>query len=240
MRGVKQVSKLMGVSVRTLHYYDAIGLLKPSQTTEAGYRLYDAAALRRLRSILLFRELQFPLREIRAMLDNPAFSQKQALEQQIALLERKQRRIADLISFAKKIQTEGDDRMDFDIFQKDDFQQYAEEVKAKWGTTSAYQEYEQKQKEGQDMPSAAKELMDLFAQIGMLRHLSPAGEEAQEKIRELQVFISEHFYTCDKQILRGLGELYISDARMKRNIDDAGGEGTAEFVQKAIAVYCEK
>lgn len=240
MRGVKQVSKLMGVSVRTLHYYDAIGLLKPSQTTEAGYRLYDDAALRRLRSILLFRELQFPLREIRAMLDNPAFSQKQALEQQIALLERKQRRIADLISFAKKIQTEGDDRMDFDIFQKDDFQQYAEEVKAKWGATSAYREYEQKQKEGWDMQSAAKELMDLFAQIGALRHLSPAGEEAQEKIHALQAFISEHFYTCTKPILSGLGELYISDARMKRNIDDAGGEGTAEFVQKAIAVYCEK
>ena len=240
MRGVKQVSKLMGVSVRMLHYYDAIGLLKPSQTTEAGYRLYDDAALRRLRSILLFRELQFPLREIRAMLDNPAFSQKQALEQQIALLERKQRRIADLISFAKKIQTEGDDRMDFDIFQKDDFQQYAEEVKAKWGATSAYQEYEQKQKEGQDMQSAAKELMDLFAQIGMLRHLSPAGEEAQERIRALQAFISEHFYTCTKPILSGLGEFYTGDARMKRNIDDAGGEGTAEFTQQAIAAYCEK
>lgn len=194
MRGVKQVSKLMGVSVRTLHYYDAIGLLKPSQTTEAGYRLYDAAALRRLRSILLFRELQFPLREIRAMLDNPAFSQKQALEQQIALLERKQRRIADLISFAKKIQTEGDDRMDFDIFQKDDFQQYAEEVKAKWGTTSAYQEYEQKQKEGQDMPSAAKELMDLFAQIGMLRHLltrrrRSAGENPRTASIYLRAFL---------------------------------------------------
>ena len=129
--------------------------------------------------------------------------------------------------------------MDFDIFQKDDFQQYAEEVKAKWGTTSAYQEYEQRQKEGQDM-HAAKELMDLFAQIGALRHLSPAGEEAQEKIRALQAFISEHFYTCTKPILSGLGELYTGDARMKRNIDDAGGEGTAEFTQQAIAAYCEK
>ena len=200
MRSVKEVSELAGVSVRTLHYYDAIGLLKPSKTTEAGYRLYDDAALCRLRSILLFRELQFPLREIRAMLDHPAFSPKEALEQQIALLEKKKNRIDALISLAKKIQTEGESIMEFDIFRQDDFHQYAEEVK--------------------DLP--------------------PAGEEAQEKIRELQAFISEHFYTCTKQILSGLGEIYAGDARMKRNIDDAGGEGTAEFARQAIAAYCAK
>ena len=132
MRSVKEVSKLAGVSVRTLHYYDAIGLLKPAKTTEAGYRLYDDAALSRLRSILLFRELQFPLKEIRAMLDNPAFSQKKALEQQIALLEKKKSRMEALISFAKKIQTEGESIMEFDIFRQDDFRQYAEEVRQKW------------------------------------------------------------------------------------------------------------
>ncbi len=240
MRSVKEVSKLAGVSVRTLHYYDAIGLLKPARTTEAGYRLYDDAALSRLRSILIFRELQFPLKEIRAMLDHPAFSPNKALEHQIALMEKKKSRMEALISFAKKIQTEGESIMEFDIFRQDDFRQYAEEVRQKWGTTSAYREYEQKQKSGKDMQSAAKGLLDVFAQIGALRHLPPDGEEAQEKIRALQAFISEHFYTCDKQILRGLGELYISDARMKRNIDGAGGEGTAEFAHKAIAAYCEK
>ncbi|MEY8382748.1 MerR family transcriptional regulator [Christensenellaceae bacterium 44-20] len=240
MRSVKEVSELAGVSVRTLHYYDAIGLLKPSKTTEAGYRLYDDAALCRLRSILLFRELQFPLREIRAMLDHPAFSPKEALEQQIALLEKKKNRIDALISLAKKIQTEGESIMEFDIFRQDDFHQYAEEVKERWGATSACREYEQKRREGKDMQSAASGLMDLFAQLGALRHLPPAGEEAQEKIRALQAFISEHFYTCTKQILSGLGELYAGDARMKRNIDDAGGEGTAEFARQAIAAYCAK
>ena len=240
MRSVKEVSELTGVSVRTVHYYDAIGLLKPSQTTEAGYRLYDDAALRRLRSILLFRELQFPLKEIHAMLDNPAFSPKKALEQQILLLEKKKSRIEALISYAKKIQKQGENIVELDVFRQDDFRQYAEEVKEKWGGTDAYREYEQRRKDGQDMQSSAKGLMDLFAQIGALRHLSPAGEQAQKQIRALQDFISEHFYTCTKQILSGLGELYTGDARMKRNIDGAGGEGTAEFTRKAIEAYCAK
>ena len=74
--------------------------------------------------------------------------------------------------------------------------------------TDAYREYEQRRKNGQDMQSSAKGLMDLFAQIGALRHLSPAGEQAQKQIRALQDFISEHFYTCTKQILSGLGEMY--------------------------------
>ena len=119
------------------------------------------------------------------MLDNPAFSPKKALEQQIALLEKKKSRMEALISFAKKIQTEGESIMEFDIFRQDDFRQYAEEVRQKWGATSAYREYEQKRKAGKDMQSAAKGLLDVFAQIGALRHLPPDGEEAQEKIRAI-------------------------------------------------------
>ncbi|MBQ2776576.1 MAG: MerR family transcriptional regulator, partial [Peptococcaceae bacterium] len=87
MKTVKEVSNLTGVSVRTLHHYDAIGLLKPTELTEAGYRLYDDTALERLQMILLFRELQFPLKDIKVILDNPAFNQTEALSQQIALLE---------------------------------------------------------------------------------------------------------------------------------------------------------
>ena len=87
MRTVKEVSRLTGVSVRTLHHYDAIGLLKPTEVTRAGYRLYDDTALSRLQSILLFRELQFPLKEIKAILDSPDFDPEEALTQQIKLLE---------------------------------------------------------------------------------------------------------------------------------------------------------
>ena len=104
MRTVKEVSKLTGVSVRTLHHYDSIGLLKPTAVTESGYRLYDDTTLTRLQNILLFRELQFPLKDIKEILDNPDFVPEEALAQQIHLLELKRKRLDELISFALEIQ----------------------------------------------------------------------------------------------------------------------------------------
>lgn len=104
MRTVNEVSKLTGVSVRTLHHYDAIGLLKPTEVTETGYRLYDDTALSRLQNILLFRELQFPLKEIKAILDSSSFDPLEALTQQIELLELQYKHIGKLISFAREIQ----------------------------------------------------------------------------------------------------------------------------------------
>ncbi|MBE6754341.1 MAG: MerR family transcriptional regulator, partial [Ruminococcaceae bacterium] len=144
MRTVKEVSALTGVSVRTLHHYDAIGLLKPTAVTEAGYRLYDDTAIARLQSILLFRELQFPLRDIKAMLDNPDFSPEQALEQQITLLELRQAHIAGLIAYAREIKEKGVSAMSFKPFDKSEINEYAQEVKERWGDTAAYLEYEQK------------------------------------------------------------------------------------------------
>ena len=94
---IHEVSKLAGVSVRTLHYYDAIGLLPPTALTESGYRLYDDTALARLQSILLFRELEFPLKDIKRILDGPKFDQATALTDQIKLLELQQARLGRLI-----------------------------------------------------------------------------------------------------------------------------------------------
>ena len=102
MRTVKQVSELTGVSVRTLHHYDAIGLLKPAAVTKAGYRLYDDAALERLQQILLFRELQFPLKEIKMILESPCFDRDQALEQQITLLTLRKEQLEKLIDLDRK------------------------------------------------------------------------------------------------------------------------------------------
>ena len=110
MRTVKEISGLTGVSVRALHYYDSIGLLKPAKVTEAGYRLYDDAALARLQTILLFRELQFPLKEIKAILDSPDFDPSEALAQQIGLLELQYQHIGELISFAREIQEKGPEK----------------------------------------------------------------------------------------------------------------------------------
>ena len=240
MKTVKEVSRKSGVSVRTLHHYDAIGLLKPTRVTEAGYRLYDDTALGRLQTILLFRQLQFPLKEIKEILDSPSFDPMGALEQQIHLLELQRRHLDELISHARQIQEAGVINMDFSAFDTAEMDKYTAEVKAKWGKTDAYKEFEQKTagQTAAQMQSTGDALMDIFAEFGAIRHTSPASEEAQAMVAKLQGFITEHYYTCTKQILRGLGQMYIAGDSMTENINKAGGEGTAEFTHQAIEVYC--
>ena len=238
MQTVKEVSKITGVSVRTLHHYDAIGLLKPTKVTEAGYRLYDDTALSRLQTILLFRELQFPLRE----LDSPDFDADEALEQQIKLLELQHKRLGKLISFARRIRDKGATTMDFEVFDKSEIEQYKAEAKARWGSTEAYMQYEQKAavRSATEDKEIAGRFMALFTELGGLRHLSPSAKEVQEKIAGLQEFITVNYYKCTDEILSGLGQMYIADERFKQNIDKAGGEGTAEFVSQAISKYCAR
>lgn len=242
MRTVKEVSKLTGVSVRTLHYYDAIGLLKPTKVTEAGYRMYDDTALSRLQNILLFRELQFPLKEIKAILDNPNFNQREAIAQQIKLLELQYKRMGELISFAREIQTKGVKTMNFEVFDTNEIKQYKTEVQAKWGHSEAYQEYEQKSASQSkcSYDRLADEMMSLFAEFGGMKQLPPADKTVQEKVVALQSYINKNFYTCNNEILKELGEMYVCDERFKKNIDCFGGEGTAEFVRQAISAYCDK
>ena len=237
MLTVKEVSALAGVSVRTLHYYDAIGLLKPQKVTEAGYRLYGGAELSRLQNILLFRELQFSLKEIKTILDSPNFNSQEAIAQQIELLELQYKHIGELISFAREIQNKGVKTVNFDVFNKTELEQYKDEVRERWGNTHAFKEYEQRNASRTDF---SNEFMSLFSEFGALKSKDPAEKCVQDKVRALQSFITENFYTCTDVILMGLGEMYVSDERFKQNIDSAGGEGTAEFVKQAISCYCNK
>lgn len=238
MKTVHEVSQISGVSVRTLHHYDAIGLLRPTAVTEAGYRLYDDTALARLQSILLFRELAFPLKEIKRIMDDPQFDQDTALEQQIRLLELQQERLSRLIDLARETMKTGVTHMDFTAFDNSKLEQYAAEVKERWGNTAAYQE--SAQRPAAEQKDAAAGLMAQFARMGRLRTGDPAGQEAQAAVRELQQFITKHFYTCTPEILAGLGQMYTADDRFRASIDAAGGEGTADFAGKAITVYCAK
>ena len=235
MKTVKEVSRITGVSVRTLHHYDAIGLLKPSRVTESGYRLYDDTALGRLQTIMLFRELEFPLRDIQKILDSPHFDAASAINDQIKLLELRRDHLESLISHARQIQKTGVNNMNFKPYDKSKIDAYAAEAKEKWGKTDAYKEYEQKERNHD--PSEA--LMALFADAGKLRHLSPDSAEAQAAVAGIQTFITDNFYTCTKQILAGLGQMYVADERFKANIDAAGGDGTADFVSRAIEIYCK-
>lgn len=231
MKTVKEISRLTGISVRTLHYYDEINLLKPTEKSNAGYRLYDDTALERLHSIMLFRELQFPLKEIKAILDQPDFDTMAALNEQIRLLELQKRRLDQIIISARKLLKKGAENMSFSAFDKTEFEKFAKEAKQKWEHTDAYKEYEQKHCNSSDK---TEEFMQIFAEIGKIKHLSPNCEEAHNAVKKLQSFITENYYTCTDEILKNLGQLYITDERFKNNIDKAGGSGTAEFAAKVI------
>ena len=137
MKTVTEVSRITGVSVRTLHHYDAIGLLRPTAVTEAGYRLYDEQALGRLQTILLFRQLQFPLKEIKKILDSPNFDPREALSQQIELLELQKEHLEGLIAHARQIQKTGVINMDFSAYDQRKIDEYSARAKEKWGGTDA-------------------------------------------------------------------------------------------------------
>ncbi|MGN0706996.1 MAG: MerR family transcriptional regulator [Faecalibacterium sp.] len=240
MKTVKEISALSGVSVRTLHYYDEIGLLPPTRVTAAGYRLYDEKALQRLFTILLFRKLQFPLRQIKAILDAPRFDPAQALEQQIDLLELKRQQLDALIAEARQIQKKGVTEMSFQRLNETKLQEYAEEARHRWGQTEAYQEYEQRTKtQSKDQQTQRDSgLMQLFVEFGALRTLPPQSKEAQAQAKKLQEYLTAHYYTCTKDILNGLGQMYAAGGEMTANIDAAGGKGTGAFVQKVLEIYC--
>lgn len=241
MKTVKEVSELTGVSVRTLHHYDAIGLLKPSATTDAGYRLYDDAALEKLHNILLFRELEFPLKEIKAIMESPRFDPLEALDQQIELLEKQYRHIGRLIALASEIQRRGKEAMGFEVFDKSEIEQYKKEARERWGNHEAYQEYVHKQlrKTKQESEKDGERLTGALNAIACLRHLQPENDEVQQKVKELQQTFTALFYNCTNEILLSLGEMYVTDERFTRNIDRDCGEGAAMFIRDAIRVYCK-
>ena len=240
MMTVNEVSKLTGVSIRALQYYDKIGLLHPAEYTEAGYRLYDDTALERLQQILLFRELEFSLKEIQSILQSPDFDRDRALDQQICLLTLKKEHIENLITFARGLKQVGGMNMDFSAFDTAKMDEYATKAKEKWQHTNAYQEYTQKNKgRSKDAEEAlARGVMLIFSDFGKCKDGDPALPEAQALVKRLQAYISENYYQCTPEILQTLA-MYGAGGEFTENIDKAGGEGTAKFVERAISIYCK-
>lgn len=240
MMTVNEVSKLTGVSIRTLQYYDTIGLLKPAEYTESGYRLYDDTALERLQQILLFKELEFPLKEIKEIIDAPNFDRNKALEQQIELLTMKKEHLENLINFARGIKWLGVKQMDFTVFDTKKIDEYSKRAKEQWGKTPEYKEFEEKSKDWTDeyQQGMLKDFMQIFVEFGEMKSMDPADEKVQLQVKKLQDYITEHFYNCTKEILSCLGKMYSGGGEFTENIDKAGGKGTAEFSAKAIEIYC--
>lgn len=242
MRTVHEVSKLTGVSIRTLQYYDKIGLLHPAEYTASGYRLYDDTALERLQQILLFRELEFPLKDIKEILDGKDFDRNRALEQQIELLTLKKEHLENLITFARGIYGTGVKNMDFTAFDTRKIDEYCKQAKERWGTTEAYRQYEEKcsGRSKEDEEAITNGVWELFTEFGRLMQQGekPEGEKAQGQVKALQEYFTEHFYDCTKEILSGLGKMYGGGGAFTESINGAAGEGCAQFAATAIEVYC--
>lgn len=239
---IKEFAKLTGVTVRTLHYYDEIGLLKPSSVDgQNGYRFYDERCLERMQEILFYRELDFPLKEIRTILSSPEYDKKTALKGQKRLLILKKERLERLIS-ALDDAMKGEN-ITMNAFDNSEFEaqreKYTAEAKKKWGETAAYKEFAEKNHTEEQQNAAFSGMENLMSEFAECKNSGalPDGEKAQTLVKKWQDFITENFYTCTKEILSGLGEMYAADERFAANIDKHG-DGTAEFMRNAIRAYC--
>ena len=238
---IKDFAEFTGVSVRTLHYYDEIGLLTPAFVDRStGYRFYDENSLLRMQEILFYRELDFSLKSIGEILSSPNYDKNKALKEQKHLLTLKKERLERLIS-AIDGAVNGENVMK--VFDNSEFEKHKDEVKEKWGKTDAYREHAQRTKnyskqKWNDLAAGMDHIMAEFA-LCMRKDETPDSAEAQNLVKMLQNHITENYYLCTNEILAGLGQMYVADERFKNNIDKHA-DGTAAFICEAIGVYCRK
>ena len=238
---IKDFAVLTGVSVRTLHYYDELGLLTPAYVDKSsGYRYYDEASLLRMQEILFYRELDFSLKRIAEILSSPDYDKNAALQEQRHLLTLKKERLERLIL---AIDDAAKGEIVMTAFDNSAFDAYKAEAEAKWGETTAYQEHKERTKSYSKgkWDDLAAEMDAIFAEFAlcMKNGEAPDSAEAQDLVRSLQTHITENYYHCTDQILAGLGQMYVADDRFRTNID-RHADGTATFVCEAIAIHCSK
>ena len=238
---IKEFADFTGVSVRTLHYYDEIGLLVPAHVDRfTGYRYYDESSLLRMQEILFYRELDFSLKSIREILSSANYDKIKALNEQKHLLTLKKERLERLI-LAIDDAVKGENIMK--AFDNNEFEKYKAEVKEKWGETEAYKEHQERtikysDDKWHDLAEGMNKILEEFAMC-MKNGETPASIEIQKLVEILQNYITENYYLCTNEILVGLGQMYVSDERFKKNIDKHA-DGTAEFICEAIGIYCNR
>lgn len=238
---IKIFAELTGVSVRTLHYYDEIGLIKPSSVDRfTGYRYYDESSVLRMQEILFYRELDFSLKSIAEILSSPNYDREKALKEQKKLLTLKKERLERLILSIDNA-VKGENVMS--AFDNSEFEAYKAETKEKWGNTKAYAEFSERTKDYSkerfaDINTGLEDIFRDFAEL-MKSGAEPDSSETQALVKKLQNYITENYYNCTDEILVGLGQMYISDERFKSNIGKYA-DGTAEYAFKAIAIYTKR
>jgi DNA-binding transcriptional MerR regulator len=242
---IKEIADLAGVTTRTLRYYDEIGLLRPADVGENGYRYYDKDSLLRLQQILFFRELDVPLKDIQFVMRQPDFSPLRALERHRSALHNKARILDMLIDTVDQTiaAIKGELMMtDEAYFEGFDETQYEEEVRERWGDSPRYAEsqrkwvgYSNEQKE------AIKEEGGRLTQrmVSQDPDASPDDPDVQAAIGEYHAYLSKYFYTCDVEFLRGLADMWVEDPRFAINYERVR-EGGAAFVREAVNIFCDR
>ena len=246
---VSQVARVAHVTVRTLHHYDEIGLLVPSERSRKGYRLYTAQDLQRLHQILLFRELGFGLDGIREVLDAPAYDLAKALRAQGELLKDGVKRTQTVIRAVESaIQAlDGGKIMDaeemFEGFEEFDNSQYEEEVKERWGDTDAYKESMKRAKgyskeDWATIKAEAEGIEARLAELFVAGH-GPEAPEAMDAAEAHRLHIDKRFYPCSPEMHVCLGQMYTADARFTEHYDKRA-PGLAAFVEAAILANAKR
>ncbi|MBD2870260.1 MerR family transcriptional regulator [Paenibacillus arenilitoris] len=241
---VKEVADLVGISVRTLHHYDEIGLLKPGGQTDAGYRLYSDDNLQMLQQILFFRELGFPLKKIKEIVDNPSFDHEEALEMHRRMLLDKRSQLDRMIQTIELTirHAKGEIHMtNKQKFEGFDFSSnpYEREARERWGDEAVDRSNAKLGKlSAQEQAEMAEEMNGIYRKLASLRHESPASDEAQAAIKEWYDFLNR-MGSYSLEAFRGLGQMYVDDGRFTKNIDQFG-EGLAKFMQGAMAEYADR
>lgn len=236
---IKEVADLVGISVRTLHYYNDIELLIPDQITDAGYRIYSDENIEILQQILFFKELGFPLKKIKEILDSPNFEQNEALNLHYKMLLDKRKRLNKMIKTVEKTiqHSKGEIQMsNKEKFEGFDFSHnpYEQEARNKWGDKTVDRANEMVK----DMTNIdEKKFNDIYRNLAIIRHLAPDSKEAQNAIKIWYQFLNE-LGNYSLPAFKKLGEMYVLDSRFTKNIDQFG-EGLAVFMCDAMAVYAD-
>ena len=242
---VKEVADLVGISVRTLHHYDEIGLLTPEEITDSGYRLYSEKNLETLQQILFFKELDFPLKKIKEIISSPSFDRQEALRLHRKMLLEKRGRIDKMIATIDKTTqyVKGEIQMsNKEKFEGFDFSHnpYEKEARERWGDEAVDKSNAKLgSMSGAEQKAMGEKMNAIYRRLADLKDASPESDEAQAGIKEWYDFLNHntgHHYSLDA--FKGLGQMYVDDERFTKNIDQFGN-GLAKFMRDAMAIYAD-
>lgn len=240
---INEVSKLTGITVRALHYYDEIGLLSPANYTQAKYRLYSNSELEKLQQIMFFKEIGFELKKIKEIFSTPNYDSQDTLKKHRQMLVLKRNRLEELISLIDR--TLNGQNTSFAAFDNSELtalqNQYYQEVLSRWGNTKEFKQFKEKSKTKRvnEWGELDEKVKEVFTEMASYISDSPEKPEVQKLVGRWQEFITENYYDCSDEILMCLGEMYVNDERFNNYFNQIS-DNLAEFVYKAIKIYCSE